>query len=227
MPALPPKTASFTGAFVQDWKLVPLYQSAVLVFHVPVPPPPGVTPLGDHSKEAALPARGPAIQKAIAIVPNRRHRRANKAKPTVRMAAMASWTFFVQANRDARTPSLARLLLACSSPPFARPRNGCLGPRNSSFPPFPESPSAICGGEWREITAQSHFDEVCSADVTFFVQGFLGRELTRVQRVRPKIIMAKPERRPVGQVANSGGRAAAPKGPRLAGTRTPIAGIGC
>jgi hypothetical protein len=54
VPAVPPNTASSSAALFQVWNVVPLCQNKSVVFQLPVPPPPGVTPSGLHCKSAAL-----------------------------------------------------------------------------------------------------------------------------------------------------------------------------
>ena len=113
MPAVPGKTASLTAALFQVWKLTPLYQSAVVVFQVPVPPLPGVMPSASHSK--ALAPWHPAKPNATAAVPSRRYRlvrssttrhAARKAAPTAGSAGSC-----LRATRAVRAPPPAHFLL--------------------------------------------------------------------------------------------------------------------
>jgi hypothetical protein len=69
VPAVPPKIALSRLALFQLWKVLPLNQSAgAEVFQLPVPPPPGVTPLALHCKSAALAPTLHASPKAIAAI---------------------------------------------------------------------------------------------------------------------------------------------------------------
>ena len=81
-------------------------QSGVVVFQVPVPPPPGVTPSGLHCKSAALAPTLHPSPKATAAVPSKR-RRAVFASTAQRTADGATPTTI---HPGPRTPAGVRLL---------------------------------------------------------------------------------------------------------------------